>query len=213
MSTVQEIIDYADRKFPTTETTANKVIDLNNIYVDDFIKIKKLSNDVSIFEDVTVAEQVFYALPTNCRISDVLKVVVARDSSAEEFDTYTYAGIKDEMDLGYYFGPIEGNNYFLLKDGEPIPTSGLTLFIYYYKRPALLSASALSAIPELDSDYHSLLKYGLIAELASQGHNPDTEIADYWQRKHDEKLKDIFDSLAARYDSTPLQIKQINEYW
>jgi len=213
MSTVQEIIDYADRKFPNTETTANKVIDLNNLYIDDYIKIKRLSNEITIYEDITVAGQVFYTLPPNSKISDVVKVTVANTSDALEFDTYVYGGIKDEIDCGNYFGPIEGNSFFLLKDGNPLETSGLELFIYYYKRPAALSASALSVSPELDEDYHSVLKYGLIAELASQGHNPDTEIADFWQRRHDEKLKDIFDSLSSRYDSTPLQIKQMESYW
>lgn len=47
MPTVQQICDFADRKFPNSETDANKVSDLNDIYKRIYAKIPKLNTVVN----------------------------------------------------------------------------------------------------------------------------------------------------------------------
>jgi hypothetical protein len=214
MSTVQQIIDYADRKFPNAETDANKIIDLDDLHKKAYVQIARLKNDYEIYETETIADQLTYSLPSNCTIDNIIAVKVSQSATittSSEWDTYEYAGLNDKIDNGYYYARATSSTIALTKDGIPINTSGLSIRIFYYKTPAALSA--VGDTPELDSDYHDLLKCGLIQTLASQGHNPDTEIADYWQKKYDEFIEEVKESLSDRYNSSPSSYNQNEEWW
>jgi hypothetical protein len=211
MATVQEIINFADRKFPNSETTANKIIDLNDIYLDLYIMINKLKNELEPYPFITLSNQSKYPMPSNCRIENIEKIVVSTDVYGTTFNSFDYAGLEDNISSGRYYGRATEGTFFLFEDGLPLQTTGLIGQIYYYKRPTLLSSLSLSTIPELDVDYHDLLKFGLIQSLAAQGHNPDTEIADYWQKKYDEKLKKVMDDLSERYNVAPTRKTQAKE--
>jgi hypothetical protein len=216
MSTVQQICDYIDRKYPNSETDANKVSDLNDIHKRIFVRLARLKNETELYEDTTIANQLTYNLPSDCKIDDVALVKVSQTTTitvSTEWDTFEFAGIKDDTTMGYYYGDGGNGLISLLKDDLPISTAGLSIRIFYWKRPNALSSSNMSATPELDEDYHDVLKFQLISELASQGHNPDTEIADFWQAKADEFLKEIEDSLSDRYNKAPTQNSQVVEYW
>ena len=78
---------------------------------------------------------------------------------------------------------------------------------YYDRTPTTIAIANLSESPTLEADYHDLLVFALIQELASQGDNPDTEIADYYQRKYDEFLNDIKESITASDDCS------VEEWW
>lgn len=216
MSTVQEIINYADRKYPNQETVANKIEDLNDIHNELFIKIAKLKHAYEQHEFYTVSNQMTYILPSNCHIDNIIKdgVKVATDltvTANTTFDTYEYAGLNDDIDSGNYYGDGGNGTIDLVKDGKPISTTGYSVRLFFYARPTPLTAA--TDTPDLDSDYHALLKYGLIQSLASSGNNPDTEIADYYQRKHDDFFKEVEDSLNDKFNKTPTQSNQAKEYW
>jgi hypothetical protein len=230
VSTVQNIIDFADRKYPNSETDANKVSELNDIHTEIFVKIARLKNEYTYSEDTTAASQLIYELPTDCTVDNIIAIRVSKSTtivtpeiewSTDEWDTFEYAGLNDDITTGYYYGFSAETNvgevvcgtYSLIKDGLPIATKGLTIRLFYYKKPTALSEESMSDIPELHEDYHSLLKYGLIQSLASQGHNPDVEIADYWQKKYDEFMGDVIKNLSDRYSKTPTQSNQCEEYW
>jgi len=216
MSSIQQICDYADRKCYNSETDANKVSDLNDIHTEVFVKIARLKNEYEMYETFTVANQLTYSLPTNCTIDNIIAVKVAQTTtvtSSTEWDTYEFAGLNDDTTTGHWYGDAANQKISLLDDDLPITTAGLSIRIFYYKKPAALSSSNMSAIPELDTDYHSLLKYRLIQELASQGHNPDTEIADYWQKKYDEFMQTVEHNLNEKYNKTPNQNNQAEEWW
>lgn len=219
MSTVQEILNYVDRKYKNTVSTANKVADLNDILTDTFIKLKRVKLELDVWEDITTSNiitgdvNVFYSLPPYAKISDIVKVNIASDDDATEYEEYRYSGIGDDITNGRYYGSIEMGSYWLLEDELPVEAAGRKIMIYYYKRPKALSVSALSEEPELESDYHSLLKYGLIVELANQGHHPDTEISDYWQKKYDETMVAVVKSLSDRNEDAPITIRECHERW
>jgi hypothetical protein len=214
MPSVQQIIDYTDRKYPNQESDANKIIDIDGIHKTVYVKIARLKNDYEMYETTTIAGQLTYALPSNCTIDNIIAVKVSQSTtitSSTGWDTYEYVGLKDNIDTGYYYGRATSSTIALTKDGLPINTAGLSVRIFYYKTPNALSKT--TDIPELDSDYHDLLKYGLIQSLASQGHSPDTEIADYWQKKYDEFMQDVVDSLSDRENSAPNQGNQCEAWW
>lgn len=216
MATIQEIIDYADRKYPNQETDANKVIDLNDIHRNIFTRISRLNNLYTTYATVTVADDATYSLPADCLMGSVITIKTSASSTvttSTEWHTYTFAGVNDDTDYGYLWGYSSDGVITLLYNGLPITEDDLVLKIFYYPEPATLSVSTLSAVPDLDVSYHSLLKYALIQDLASQGQNPDTDIADYWQFKFDEFMREVKDNLSERYTQNPTADNQINEVW
>lgn len=153
-------------------------------------------------------------MPSNCTIDNIIAIRVSQSTTitaSTEWDTFEYAGLNDKINSGNWYGRATDSTIALVRDGLPISTAGLSIRISNYKSSAVITA--VGDTPELDSDYHFLLKYGLIQSLASQGHNPDTKIADYWQKKFDAFLEDVVNNLSDKYSSTPSQSNQGEEYW
>ena len=216
MPTIQNIMDYANRKYPNTETNANKVIDLNDIHTNLYVKIARLKNKYEIYETQTIAGQLTYTFPENCSLDNIISVRVSRTTeitSATQWDNYEYAGLNDDTTVGKWYGDAGNGVIALLDYDRRIQNEGLSIRIFYYKRPNTLSSDDMIAVPELDEDYHDLLKFGLIQSIAAQGQNPDTEIADYWQKKFDEFLRDVEGSLSEKYNTNRTQSNQVSEYW
>ena len=209
MATVREIIDYAKRKFPSDETDANCVIDLNDIQAEIYLAIKKSSNIYTTVVIESVAAQEDYDLPANCKIEDIIKLEVA-DIDGE----FSFIGFKDDTDFGnFYLRSTTATKFKLLIDDAAITTTGTDITVSYYARPiALLSTTpGLAASPLLDSDYHALYKYALVNRLASQGNNPDTEIADFYQKKYDELLGDVFRDMSDKFNNAPTRRPEAKE--
>lgn len=217
MATIQEIITYADRKYPNQETDANKVLDLNDIHKNIFTKISRLKNAYEIYDTDTIADQLTYTLPSDCLINNVITILVSSTTEAISNSTVwnkcDFAGLNDSNEGGYFWGDGGGSVFSLAYNGLPLTLTGLSIRIFYYPEPAELLSSALSATPDLDEYYHSLLKYALIQDLASQGQNPDTSVADYWQYKYDEFMKEIEEDLNNKYNQNPTSNNQIKEVW
>jgi hypothetical protein len=223
MSTVQEIIDWVNRKYPNHgETDINLIKDLNDIHKEVFTKISRVKNDRDIWSFQTVSDPALptYDLADDCTIDLIISVKVSKivnPGNPDDYDTYEYAGLEDDISSGrYYFdggiNPDTGDNMIgLLTDGDIIHTADLEVRVHYNKRPNELTTA--TDTPNLNPDYHTLLKYALLSSTASQGNNPDTEIADFYQRKFDEFFKDIQDDISQRYNQTPNKVSQSKEWW
>lgn len=209
-----EIIAWVDRKYPNQESTANKVIDLNQIHKEVYIRLKRLKHEYEEYEDLTVANQLEYTLPTDCTIDNIISIQVSESpdiTTSTTFNEYTYAGLKDTIDNGYHYTFSPDGKYLLSDYGDAIDTSGKLIKILYYETPVAITAA--SDTPELDSQYHMLLCYGLVQTLAAQGHNPDVEIADYYQQKFDEYFVTIENDLSDKFNSAPTNYNQVKEWW
>jgi hypothetical protein len=214
MSTCAQIIAWTGRKYPNSETNANKILDLDLIHKEIYVKLARLGHSFDIYETASIADQATYSLPINCTIDNVITVKVSKNTditSSTEWDTFKHAALLDNIDSGNYFGKAGSSSIALFMDGKPIATSGLSIRIFYFKKPTGLTA--VTDTPELDSQYHSLLNYRLCQTLAAQGHNPDTEIADYWQRAHDEYFADIEANLTDKFGRSPVTTSDTEEYW
>ena len=217
MPSVSQIISFVNRKYPNAETDANKVSDLNDIHKRVYVKIAKLKNEYEIYETTTIANQLTYSLPSDCSIDNIIALKVSQSTTitaSTEWDEYEFAGLNDDTTTGYWYGDGGNNLIALLKDDLPISTAGLSIRLFYWKRPNALSSANMSATPELDEDYHDVLKFQLVSELASQGQSPDTEIADFWQRKADEFLAEVEENLKERYNKAPtVRYTTVREEW
>ena len=214
--TLQEILNYVDRKKPNSETNANKVIDLNKLQLEIFTKLNALTYNVSMATDTTVADQVEYDLPTNCRIENVRFIEVETEEDSGEYDKYLYDGPQETLlSYGKIFKRGSTNlKYSLLDEQDYLGTADLTIRVYYYPRPSLLSVGTLSAVPDLEVEYHNLLCYGLIVELCNQGNYPDVEMANYYQSKFDEFLGDVTSNLEDNnIGSGSRRVNEVKERW
>lgn len=214
--TVQQIIDWVDRYYPNSETAANKVIDLEVIHSQVYEDIIRKLNITDLFTDYTIANQYTYTFPSDCKSSNIVMITVSSDVTGSiDDDTtwqeYEYADIRKDVDSGFYWGKLTDTTYILIKDGVAIDTSNYEIRINYFASPTTLTA--VTQTPDLDSTYHDLLQYGLIQMLASEGANPDTEIANYYQNKFDEGMKTIYDSLKERLEASPIEPQILESRW
>lgn len=216
MSTVAQIITWADRYFPNSVSEANKILDLDHLHKELYNKIKRLKYEYSQNGDhTTIADQFTYTKPTDCDFDQIFLIKVSKDLQANidddtEWETYEYTDLHSDVSSGTYWGRVSDTAFGLLKDGDPIDTAGYEIRIFYFRTPNTLTAT--TDTPQLEAQYHNLLEYGLIAMLASQGHNPDTQMADFYQRKFDEEFKWVEKNIAKK-DLKGTNLEQLESRW
>lgn len=216
MPTAGQIIDWVNRYYPNIESTANKLIDLDQIHKSVYEKIIRQKNITSMFTDYTIADQYTYTFISDCKPDNIFKILVSDTvtSSIDEntkWQEYQFADLGKDVESGYYWTPLTRTTYILIKDGLPLPTSDWEIRIYYYNSP--VSITLTTQTPTLDEEYHDLLKYALVQMLASEGDNPDTEVANYYQLKYQERFNEITDSMAERRDATPVEPEVWGSRW
>lgn len=148
---LQEILDEIAEKFPHGLSNDSVIRKINNVQNELFRTTFRLST-MSIYN---LQEGVFaYTLPFPK--SNLTDVVV----NGQE---YIYQDSKKASNIPFY--------YFIGKTGLGIyPTpdkdveEGLALFYYVY--PDQLSEENLTAVPDLDNDFHQLLVYGALVQIA-----------------------------------------------
>ena len=216
MSTSAQIISWATLFFPNSVSDANQIIMLDHAHKELYNKIKRLKYEFSMNGDhVTIADQFSYTKPTDCDFDQIFMIQVSQDTQANidddtVWDTYEYASLEQDISSGHYWGRASDTAFCLLEDGDPIDTAGYEIRIYYYRTPNSLTAT--TDTPQLETQYHNLLKYKLIAMLASQGHNPDTQIADFYQRQFDEEFEAIKKNIEKK-DLKGVEFEQLGSRW
>ena len=214
MATLQDIINFLNRKYPNHgESNANIVSDLDMIHKDIYLRLQRLSNEFDIKEIESVNNQMIYNLPDGIKMADIFALKVSIDTDETEYETYRYRGIGEVLTEGRYYGRSSNGTFYIVKNRVPLNQDGLKIHIYYYKKPAELDVDDLEQVPDLDEDYHDLLKFGIVQAIASQGHNPDIEIANYYQQKFDEKFAIVSKEIESRNLSSYIGIPQQREVW
>lgn len=216
MATVAQIIAFADRYYPNSVSDANCIIDLDTIHKEIYNKIIRKKNVYELYTSYTVADQLTYTLPTDCLPENIIKIQISSDVTGSIDDNtlwqeYERATLEQDVDDGYYWHNMSDTTIIITKDGEPIDTSNYEIRFFYYKNPTAISTTTQT--PDLDAEYHDLLYYRLINALSSQGQNPDVEIADYYQKKYEERMMQIENSLAERNSFAPIENEQLKMRW
>lgn len=148
---LQEILEEIAEKYPHSLSNDSVIRKINQVQNELFRTIAKIKT-MSIYN---LQKDVFaYSLPfPRTSLSDV--VVEGRE--------YMYQDSKKEANVPfYYFIGNSGLGIYPTPDKDVV--DGLALF--YYKYPEQLVSTNLNAIPELDHDFHSLLIYGALVQIA-----------------------------------------------
>lgn len=160
--TLQEIINMADRKYPNALTTAQKVSILNEFQRQLFRTIYK--KETATTWDI-VTDQYLYPLHFNKG-----KVIDITVKGSDGYNDYDYeANADSETDSPYYY--LYENSIALY----PTPTANVTagLMVLHYVEPNELLSSALTETPDFDKDFHMILVYGLLIEMAEDDQRID----------------------------------------
>lgn len=217
-----EIITRTKLFRSTTETDANllKLLDMaqREIYL-DLNALRKAFNDYDIHEDLTVADQLSYDMPSYCNYNDIAKVRVSQVDYSEvsdttEWDIFRFVGIHDQQDggSGYVWGKYDTPNkkYFLLKNGIPIVTDDLRINLFYYAKPQDITVTTQT--PELDDKYINLFIYKLAKYLCMRGHNPDIESQNGYDAEYENLMNKVRSDLHDKYYDNPDRSTQ-KESW
>jgi len=193
--TLTEILAKIKRYYPKAATwTDAEIVSILNDEQREIFRELQLKD---IYEFETVANQWSYTLPTNCEIEFLEYVGLTEDAtitSDSVFQEYTYAELNESMSGYKYFDAFNG-----LIGLYPMPdTTGWNIRLIYRKRPVLMIVTSLSTVPELKEDWHRILVYAAITEIAGSGSNPDVATVNNYTLKYNELMGQI---LLAKYNN------------
>jgi len=213
MATLQEIITEAKTIYPTTRANEDQALSLKRIHRRLFTKLGRDTNQWTTAEDVTVEDQEEYDLPTGCKLHSIVNKVIKVEKS-EGSGTYTdfpyYSNDDKNKYDSYYTRSTTDSKYLLYENGSAISTADRAIIINYYKDIST-DFTDLNDTPSLDEDYHDYFVYMLVAENASCGTDPDTEISDYWKKEAEEYFWEIKVKIEADLYNTPNNSNEAKE--
>lgn len=148
---LQEIIAEISEKYPHSLSNASVIRKLNQVQNELFRTTFRVKT-MSIFN---LQKDVFaYKLPFPQ--TNIIEVVV----NGEELHYQDYR--QKSNSPFFYF--VDSRTLAIYPTPDKDVENGLALF--YFRYPAQLSETDLNAIPELDQDFHMLLVYGALVQIA-----------------------------------------------
>jgi hypothetical protein len=209
MSTVQEILTDIDVRIPNSFTNAQKIGWINEILLQIYKYMNSDEKEMCTF--LTVLDQLTYLLPLNLTLDEIITVSISNEttiSSDTVFTVYEFKGPNEELN---------GNNYFDALNGligiYPIPdTTGYTVNILYEKKPDLLSATALTAIPGIDEKYHNILTFYCCNVIAKSGNNPKVTLSNNYAVDFNNAWEIFYKDYMKTKIKNPLKAKE-NKWW
>lgn len=207
MPTIGEIITDIDIRLPNVFTTDQKLVWANEVIK----KIYKYMNKKEQYPIITIENEAFYPLPSNCTMDEIVSVIRSNDITITEnttYSEYTYKGLNENLTGNNYYDGLNG-----LIGVYPIPnTSGYTFNIVYEKKPALLSSSDLTATPDINENYHGLITFYVLSVIASSGNNPDIDLVNNFRADYNKEWDMMFKDYIETKIKTPTKSRS-NRWW
>lgn len=174
--TLHQIIEQIDINVPNSLPTSVKIGFVNRI-IEEYYRDHPTPD--AIYPFITVPNQEFYVLPSNCPEDRVTTIVVNEVP-------YKYRDIRQP---GFRFSwSIMAEQVQIV----PTPTMALDGFIYFRPRPDGMIEDDMSIVPGFAYDYQEMLVYGGSQRAAAVLVKPDYEKVTYYERQF-EKVREIAD--------------------
>lgn len=172
--TVQQIFDMAQLRQPNSVSNPDLATMLTNIQKKLFRTIYKKKTFTSY--DI-VANLAYY--PLDFDIAKVINILV----NEEEYDWEDNNDRESEEPYAYAY-----ENSVVL---APTPDANIDngLLIWHFQEPDAISSTALTAVPEFDGDFHTILVHLLCRDVAEINGKDDR--AEYFQMKANEEIKEF----------------------
>lgn len=189
MITAYQLMQRINTEYPNNgfvydaEITPNSKIHQGFI---DYINsaLLKMENIVlldEIYEFPTIAGQSVYELPLNCELENIEEVTRMRGM--------TSVRLRWARDSERIYGMRYFNGYGNTIGLYPVPTQDgdkITIFFKRTPRPVKTKDDPI----EIQDKWIDLLVYSVVADMASGGSNPDTEIANNYIARYNALLQD-----------------------
>ena len=164
MATVQELLNTVNTTYRNSYSTAQKVQWMDETQRQIFQTVR---HEAVPYEFTTVSGFAYYPLPDDCDPMGVKEVTIETKAGSNRFYQLRFINIESGIIVSEKdeFYSIEANQNIYL---NPIPTDqteGKRVFVYYNKRPNPLSEANLTAIPDLEEDFHELLVLGCLMRI------------------------------------------------
>lgn len=210
MPTTQQLLDEINALYPSSLSQDQKIIWMNQA----LRILYKYMNDNNIYEFLTVANQPFYTLPSDCPIDQIILVEVASDLAVTTSTTmtpYDYAAFNEGLDDGnYYYDAMKG-----LIGLWPIPSAaGYSAKILYRPKPFMLDSTStgLAKVPAVNEDYQPAIVYYTLTKVCSAGHNPDVQLVNNYTNMYNAVIEMLFKDLMTKKSRRPTKTKH-NRWW
>jgi hypothetical protein len=148
---LQEILDEIAEKYPhglSNDSVIRKINSIQSVLFRTTFRINTLWQD-DIMEGI-------FAYPLPCARTNVIDVLV-NDTE------YLYQDVKTGANIPFYYF-TDGDELGLYPTPDKDSIGGLMIF--YNREPKELHAGDLGLEPELDRDFHMLLVYGALVQIA-----------------------------------------------
>lgn len=171
MQNLQSILETIDTTYRNSYSQDRKVQWINETQRQIFQLVK---HEAPPHTFMTVSNYSLYDLPADCDPKNIKQVVIQRwmnpqfDYDNPSFDELQFVSIESNRYIdrtGRFYSVVENSKLFL----NPLPNDeneGMIVYVYYNKKPAELSASDLSTIPDLEESFQELLILGCLERIA-----------------------------------------------
>lgn len=207
MPTVQQILDQVQLQYPNAFTNAQLIIWGNDILRQIW---KWMNPENSIYSFDLIANQSIYNLPSNGQSLDKITVIdIATDSTLENFQEHYYKGLLNDSESPYFYDATAG-----LFGIYPVPTANITDGgrIFYGQKFTLMTDSDLTATPEVNEDYHSLIVNFICMKAAQAGSNPDVIMANNFAQSFNDNWDRLLFDWTRKKCKLPLK-RRSNKWW
>lgn len=171
--TIQEIIDEADEKFPNAIGTASKI---RKIYLHEANLLRTIFRKKTAMTFDLSSEQFLY--PLDFSKDKIIYVIV-------DGTKYNYEEIDDATTSSPFLYTYE-NSLGIYPTPETTVENGI--LVYYYAEPIKYNESNLTNYPTLEADFHPLLVYALLIDLAETSR--DQEMVNNFTTKYNGLIQD-----------------------
>ncbi len=185
-ATAQQIIDDIDLRYRNTYTTSQKLVWFNEEQRELF---DVLELDSAPYNFLTVADENFYAFPSDFDVTKIKVVTYQNDSTTDP--NYIEIPFKRNDDNQYGNSDVWwtiASDAFYLNVNDTVPANRL-VYIYLDSSPDEVTTSNLSSVPDLPTKYQEILKLGVLKRIA--GVRKDIQMRNNYDVEYQEKIVEV----------------------
>lgn len=185
---LSEVLSYIDSILPNGISTANKVTIINDILKNDW----KHFTSTAYHTFNTASSQVYYDLPTNCKIYHIVENGVsvsastAAVSSTTVYEPYSFIGQDEAVDGNVFFECSTSSTQIGI---YPTPDDVYPARIKYQEYPTLMSSTATTTLFNVDDDFINYIKNKTMSVVAQSGKFPRIDLANNYESNAREILR------------------------